>query len=266
MKKIRIDDWLVLESYFDTTEEAARYIMAGQVIVNDERVHSRAEKFDPERINARIKGKDKKYVSRGGLKLEKAIQSFNLNLVGETIVDIGSSTGGFTDCALKHGAIKSYAIDVGTNQLEYQLRIDSRVVVMEQTNFRFVTPNSFDTPPTFATIDVSFISLQLIFPTLKQILASNGQVIALIKPQFEAAREEVGNKGIVTNKNVHKAVIQRVIQFAEAEQLGAVNLIISPIKGAAGNIEYLLHLKNNVATTITFNIIESVVNDGMNKG
>ncbi|TDM04322.1 TlyA family RNA methyltransferase [Macrococcus carouselicus] len=245
MKKQRIDEWLVEREYFDSADEAKRFIMAGKVLNGHERIHSAAERINPAEVKIRIKGLNKRYVSRGGYKLEKAVEVFNLKLQNRIHVDIGSSTGGFTDCALKNGVKRSFAIDVGTNQLAYSLRIDPRVTVMEQTNFRFVTPEQFDECPDFASIDVSFISLSLIFPTLHRILALQGQVVALIKPQFEAHRDEVGERGIVNDKAVHFRVIQEVLDFAADNHFCAQDLTVSPIKGANGNVEYLLLLQHS---------------------
>jgi 23S rRNA (cytidine1920-2'-O)/16S rRNA (cytidine1409-2'-O)-methyltransferase len=260
MKKQRIDEWLVDHEYFETTDEAKRYIMAGKVFNEHERLHSAAEKINPETVKIRVKGLNKKYVSRGGYKLEKALQTFDLNITGSIHVDIGSSTGGFTDCALQNGAVKSYAIDVGTNQLAYELRIDPRVTVMEQTNFRYVTIEQFNPQPDFATIDVSFISLALIFPTLKTILREQSRIVALIKPQFEAERHEVGDKGIVTDTHVHHKVIRKVIHYAQQQQLSPLGLTTSPIKGATGNTEYLIYLTNDAAAaSISDDMIAQVV-------
>ncbi|KAA1040131.1 TlyA family RNA methyltransferase [Macrococcus equipercicus] len=260
MKKQRIDDWLVSHEYFDSVDEAKRFIMAGKVFNEHERIHSAAEKITPETVKIRVKGLNKKYVSRGGYKLEKALAAFNLDIQHKVHVDIGSSTGGFTDCALQNGALQSYAIDVGTNQLAYELRIDPRVTVMEQTNFRYVTPEQFDPRPNFATIDVSFISLGLIFKTLKTILAEQAEVVALIKPQFEAERHEVGDKGIVTDPAVHYKVIQKVLALAQHDQFFPLALTTSPIKGAAGNTEYLVYLSNTPSDTeITSDMIADVI-------
>ncbi|TDM13165.1 TlyA family RNA methyltransferase [Macrococcus lamae] len=260
MKKQRIDEWLVGHDYFDTIDEAKRYVMAGKVFNEHERIHSSAERINPETVKIRIKGLEKKYVSRGGLKLEKALTTFGLDIKKRIHIDIGSSTGGFTDCALKHGAKKSYAIDVGTNQLAYELRIDPRVTVMEQTNFRYVTREQFEPLPDFATIDVSFISLGLIFPTLKEILERPGEIVALIKPQFEADRHEVEEKGIVSDRSVHMKVIRKVIDYALQQELFPIALTTSPIKGATGNTEYLMHLSNMPAhTEITDDLIAEVV-------
>lgn len=243
MKKQRIDEWLVEREYFDTKDEAMRYIMAGKVFNGHERIHSAGERIKVESAMIRVKGLDKKYVSRGGFKLEKAVNTFQLDLHDKVHMDVGSSTGGFTDCALQHGAQMSYAIDVGTNQLAYSLRTDPRVVVMEKTNFRYVTPADLPTVPDFATVDVSFISLKHILPGLNELLSPDGQAVVLIKPQFEAHRDEVGDKGIVADPAVHMNVIQSVLNYAENEHLYCHGLTDSPIKGAAGNTEYLLLLR-----------------------
>lgn len=183
------------------------------------------------------------YVSRGGLKLEKAIQQFQLNLKDKVLLDIGASTGGFTDCALQHGARLSYALDVGYNQLAWKLRQDERVVVMERTNFRYVTPDAFPIKPEMAVIDVSFISLTLILPVLKNILVPKSDVIALIKPQFEAGKDQVGKKGIIRDAKIHEEVIIKIKEFAISEGYDVKNLAFSPITGGEGNIEFLIHLR-----------------------
>lgn len=259
MKKQRIDAWLVEREYFDSTDEAMRYIMAGKVFNGHERIHSAGERINVETAQIRVKGLDKKYVSRGGFKLEKAVEYFQLNLHGKVHMDVGSSTGGFTDCALQSGAKMSYAIDVGTNQLAYSLRVDPRVTVMEQTNFRYVTPDDLTVQPNFATVDVSFISLKHIFPGLNQLLTDNGEAVVLIKPQFEAHREDVGEKGIVTNPEVHYNVIQSVLSYAEQEGFYCHGLTDSPIKGAAGNTEYLAYFKRNFHDAPVTSYIQSVI-------
>ena len=203
------------------------------------------------------------YVSRGGLKLERALKEFSLDLKDKIMVDIGSSTGGFTDCALQNGAKLVYAVDVGTNQLVWKLRNDPRVIVKEQTNFRYATIELFENGvPSFATIDVSFISLKYIFDALKNILSSNDQVVALIKPQFEAGREDVGKKGIVKDKKIHCRVIEKVIEFARADGFILEKLTYSPITGGEGNIEFLgLFVKEGKETTIDIeNVVESAHN------
>ncbi|UOB19706.1 TlyA family RNA methyltransferase [Macrococcus armenti] len=243
MKKVRIDEWLVSQDYYDTKDSAMRAIMAGLIYNDNIRIDTAGEKINPETIKIRVKDKRKKYVSRGGLKLEKAIQSFNLNLKGKVHLDIGSSTGGFTDCALQNGVKHVYALDVGTNQLDYRLRIHPDVTVMEQTNFRYVTKDQFQPLPNFVSIDVSFISLSLIFKTLVQVVDHNAEIVALIKPQFEAHKDEV-DKGIVYDRDTHINVIKKVMHYAEDYGMTPIDITFSPISGTKGNIEYLLYLKN----------------------
>ncbi|GAA0458140.1 TlyA family RNA methyltransferase [Alkalibacillus silvisoli] len=243
MKKVRLDTLLVEQGYFDSREKAKRSIMAGLVYTDHERLDKPGVKVD-ETINIIVKGKAVPYVSRGGLKLEKAIKSFDINFHDQLIVDIGSSTGGFTDCALQHGAKASYAIDVGYNQLDWKLRQDDRVNVMERTNFRYVTKADFEHGlPSIAVTDVSFISLRLIFPVIKEIVTTNADIVALIKPQFEAGREQVGKKGIVRDRSVHKQVVLNLLQFFKEEGFVVENLDYSPITGGDGNIEFLVHAK-----------------------
>lgn len=242
LKKERIDVLLTQQGYFESRENAKRAIMAGLVLVGQERVDKPGEKFPVESLIT-IKGSVSPYVSRGGFKLEKAIKAFNLDLKGKTIIDIGSSTGGFTDCALQNGAKRSYAVDVGYNQLAWKIRQDERVVVMERTNFRHMVES--DLPfgrPEFACIDVSFISLKIILPVLKTLLQKGGEIAALIKPQFEAGREQVGKKGIIKDPKVHLQVIEDLLSFIEALELSVVGLTYSPIKGGEGNIEFLVHI------------------------
>ncbi|APH04461.1 TlyA family RNA methyltransferase [Bacillus weihaiensis] len=241
-KKERLDILLVENGLFETREKAKRAIMAGQIYGNEERLDKPGEKVSRD-VHLTIKGQSLKYVSRGGLKLEKAINEFHIDLQGKTMIDIGSSTGGFTDCALQNGAKFSYALDVGYNQLAWKLRQDDRVIVMERTNFRYVTPADFQQGlPEFASIDVSFISLKLIFPVLKTILVPNSNVVALVKPQFEAGRELVGKKGIVRDPKVHEYVLKEMMAFVLNEGYHIENLSYSPITGGDGNIEFLLHL------------------------
>ena len=241
-KKERLDVLLVERGLIDTREKAKRTIMAGLVFSNEERLEKPGEKVDRD-IPITIKGKMNPYVSRGGLKLEKALKVFDVDVSDKILLDIGASTGGFTDCALQNGAKMSYALDVGYNQLAWKLRQDERVVVMERTNFRYVTPADLNAGlPTFASIDVSFISLRLIFPVLKTLLVPNSDVVALVKPQFEAGKEQVGKKGIVRDAKVHKQVINQIVEFACNEGYDCMNLSYSPITGGEGNIEFLLHL------------------------
>jgi 23S rRNA (cytidine1920-2'-O)/16S rRNA (cytidine1409-2'-O)-methyltransferase len=244
-KKERLDVLLVERGLFESREKAKRAIMAGLVYTKEERLEKPGEKVSID-IPLEIKGNVIPYVSRGGLKLEKALQVFDVDPKGKIMIDIGSSTGGFTDCALQNGVVMSYAIDVGYNQLAWKLRQDSRVKVMERTNFRYVTPADLDGPmPNFATIDVSFISLTLILPVLKQLLVPQSDVIALIKPQFEAGKEQVGKKGIVRDPKVHKEVLNKILTFAQHEGFSVEGLSFSPITGGDGNIEFLAHLRWN---------------------
>lgn len=242
MKKERVDVLLHERGLSETREKAKRAIMAGIVFSNERRIDKPGEKIE---IDAplRIKGKDMPYVSRGGLKLEKALEVFDITVEGKTFIDIGSSTGGFTDCALQKGAVKAYAVDVGTNQLAWKLRSDERVIVMEKTNFRYCTAEDFNEgTPEFATIDVSFISLSLILPALANILKIGGDCIALVKPQFEAGRDQVGKKGIVRDKKVHVEVLETIVTFAKNIGFDVVNVDYSPITGGDGNVEFLLHI------------------------
>ncbi|MBM7651560.1 TlyA family RNA methyltransferase [Neobacillus cucumis] len=241
--KERLDVLLVDRGLIETREKAKRAIMAGLVYTNEERLDKPGEKVKVD-IPLTVKGNVLPYVSRGGLKLEKALKVFDVNVQGKVLLDIGASTGGFTDCALQNGAKMSYALDVGYNQLAWKLRQDERVVVMERTNFRYVTPADLSREmPNFATIDVSFISLTLILPVLKTLLIPGSDIIALVKPQFEAGREQVGKKGIVRDGKVHLQVIEKIINFAVKEGYAIKNLSYSPITGGDGNIEFLLHLK-----------------------
>src|SRR5690625_2907432 len=241
MGKQRLDLLLVERGLVDNQEEAKRFIMAGTVFSEQLRLDKPGLKVD-DSISITIKRKSIPYVGRGGLKLEKALTFFDIDLQNKIMVDVGSSTGGFTDCALQNGVKLSYAIDVGYNQLDWKLRNDERVIVMERTNFRYVTPDMLkEGTPNFATIDVSFISLTLILPVLKTLLEKNSDIIALIKPQFEAGRDEVGKGGIVRDPNIHKKVLEKILTFAENEGYHVYNLTYSPITGGEGNIEYLAH-------------------------
>ncbi|MGT2771753.1 TlyA family RNA methyltransferase [Streptococcus marimammalium] len=245
MPKERVDVLAYRQGLFDTREKAKRGVMAGLVIsvLNGERFDKPGEKID-ENTELKLKGEKLKYVSRGGLKLEKALQVFNLSVADKTTLDIGASTGGFTDVMLQNGANLVYAVDVGTNQLVWKLRKDVRVKSMEQYNFRYANPHDFtEKQPEFASIDVSFISLGLILPALSKILPEKGQVVALVKPQFEAGREQIGKNGIVKDRAVHEKVIISVSQFAIENSFSVKQLDFSPIQGGQGNIEFLLFLE-----------------------
>lgn len=241
MKK-RIDVLLVDFGYFASREQARRTIMAGNVFVNNQRVDKpgTAVKIDSEIL---VKGKQIPYVSRGGLKLEKAVNNFDLVLKDKVCMDIGASTGGFTDCMLQNGAVKVYSIDVGYGQLAWKLREDERVVCMERQNIRHLDESLLDPRPDFASIDVSFISLKNVLPKAWTSLKKGGRIVALIKPQFEAGREKVGKKGVVREPSTHIEVIDRVSKIAVKEGFKILDLDYSPIKGPEGNIEYLIYLE-----------------------
>ena len=239
--KERLDVLLVSKGFFDSREKAKRAIMAGLVFIGQER-YDKAGTMVPEDADIHVKGDTCPYVSRGGLKLEKSIKTWDLDLEGAVCMDIGSSTGGFTDCMLQNGASRVYALDVGTNQLAYSLRVDPRVVVMEKTNIRDLDTDSFEKLD-FISIDVSFISLNLVLPVASRLLKEGGQMVALVKPQFEAGREKVGKGGIVRDKSVHREVVENVVKYAENADLRPCGLSYSPITGAKGNIEYLLYMK-----------------------
>ncbi|SER48757.1 TlyA family RNA methyltransferase [Salipaludibacillus aurantiacus] len=242
MKKERIDVLLVEKGLIETREKAKRTIMAGLVLADGERIDKPGTKVSPD-TELRLKGEALPYVGRGGLKLKRAIEAFGLDLTDKVMLDIGASTGGFTDCALQEGARLVYALDVGYNQLAWKLRQDERVVVMERTNFRYAEPEHFiKGAPDFATIDVSFISLKLILPVLKKILAEDGQIAALIKPQFEAGRDEVGKKGIIRDKKIHLKVVEEMVRYCEQLNYTVKGLTSSPIRGGEGNIEFLIYL------------------------
>lgn len=243
MKKERVDVLLVERGLIDTREKAKRSIMAGLVYSETMRIDKPGMKIEMDKPLT-IKGDVIPYVSRGGLKLEKAIQIFELDIQNKIVLDIGASTGGFTDCSLQNGAKLVYALDVGYNQLAWKIRQDKRVVVMERTNFRYVTPADLtEGLPNFATIDVSFISLKLILPVLKTLLVQNSDIMTLVKPQFEAGRNEVGKKGIVRDPKTHQKVLEDIMNFALTEGYSVKALSHSPITGGEGNIEFLLHLK-----------------------
>lgn len=242
--KERLDLLLVRRNLADSREKAKGIIMSGIVYVDGQKEDKAGMTF-PETARIEIRGAGLKYVSRGGLKLEKAMSHFNLCLKGKTCMDVGASTGGFTDCMLQNGAVKVYSIDVGHGQLAWKLRNDPRVVCMEKTNIRYVTEKEVPEPIRFASIDVSFISLTKVLGPVKALLDDGGEVVCLIKPQFEAGKDKVGKKGVVREKSIHLEVIEAVVSFAKELGFHAAHLDFSPIKGPEGNIEYLLHLKNS---------------------
>lgn len=250
MEKERIDLLVVQQGLADSREKAKRMIMAGQIYdQNNQRYDKPGEKI-PLITELKVKGESLKYVSRGGLKLERALQIFQLDLTDKIVLDIGSSTGGFTDVSLQNGAALCYALDVGTNQLDWKLRSDKRVVVMEKVNFRYSKPEDFTNgQPEFATIDVSFISLKLILPVLKSILTTGGTVVALIKPQFEAGKEKVGKKGIVSDPKIHQEVLEKVLFLATSYGFDVKGISYSPITGGTGNIEFLAQLESSELET-----------------
>jgi len=240
--KTRLDVLLVANGLAESREKAKAIIMSGNVFVKGQREDKAGTMFE-ENVEIEVKGHTLKYVSRGGLKLEKAMEHFDLSLEGKVCMDVGSSTGGFTDCMLQNGAVKVYAVDVGTNQLAWKLRTDPRVVCMEKTNIRYVLPEHIQELSEFTSIDVAFISLTKVLLPVKHLLTADGQVVALIKPQFEAGREKVGKKGVVREKSTHLEVIEKVITYAYSIGFDILNLEFSPIKGPEGNIEYLVHLQ-----------------------
>ena len=242
--KERLDVLLVKRNLAESREKAKALIMSGIVYVNGQKEDKAGTTFE-ETAPIEVRGSTLKYVSRGGLKLEKAMDRFGVRLDGKICMDVGASTGGFADCMLQNGAVKVYSVDVGHGQLAWKLRNDERVVCMEKTNIRYVTPEDIADPIGFASIDVSFISLTKVLGPVKALLEDNGQIVCLIKPQFEAGREKVGKKGVVREPAVHLEVIDMVIDYALSIGFEALNLEFSPIKGPEGNIEYLLYLQKH---------------------
>lgn len=239
-KKNRLDVILLERGLFSSRERARASIMAGEIFVDGIRIDKCGEKIK-EDAKIEFKGEEMPYVSRGGYKLEKAINSFNINLSDKVCMDIGASTGGFTDCMLQNGAKKVFSIDVGYGQLAWKLRVDERVICMERTNFRYVTPEDMGEQVDFGSIDVSFISLEKIIPAAINILGDRGEMVALIKPQFEAGKDKVGKKGVVKEKETHKEVILKIVNFVKNLNLKIKGIQYSPIKGPEGNIEYLIY-------------------------
>ena len=243
MKK-RLDVLVFEKGFAESREKAKAIIMAGEIYVDNQKADKCGQSYN-EDVNIEFRGTAPKYVSRGGLKLEKAINNFHLDLKGKVTMDIGASTGGFTDCMLQNGAEKVYSIDVGYGQLAWKLRNDSRVVNLERTNMRKVTKEQVPDEIDFFSIDVSFISLKLLLPVARELLSENAQAVCLIKPQFEAGREKIGKKGVVRDPQVHIEVVESIYNFCLENGYSVLNLDYSPIKGPEGNIEYLIHLQKS---------------------
>lgn len=246
--KERLDVLLVKQGLADSREKAKAIIMSGNVYVDGQKEDKAGTTFQEEKVKIEVRGNTLKYVSRGGLKLEKAMNEFGLTLDGKICMDIGASTGGFTDCMLQNGAVKVYSVDVGHGQLAWKLRNDERVVCMEKTNFRYVVREDIQDDLDFASVDVSFISLTKILIPARNLLKEHGQMVCLIKPQFEAGKEKVGKKGVVREPEIHIEVIEKVISFAKEIGFAILGLEFSPIKGPEGNIEYLVYLEKTEKT------------------
>jgi 23S rRNA (cytidine1920-2'-O)/16S rRNA (cytidine1409-2'-O)-methyltransferase len=242
--KERLDVLLVKRNLTESREKAKAVIMAGIVFVDGQREDKAGSTF-ADTVEIEVKGVTAKYVSRGGFKLEKAVEQYGVILEGKVCMDVGSSTGGFTDCMLQNGANKVYAVDVGTNQLAWKLRQDERVISMEKTNIRYLEPAQIQDVMDFISIDVAFISLTKVLLPVRELLKNQGEIVCLIKPQFEAGREKVGKKGVVREQSVHIEVIERVVAYAISLGFRVLNLDYSPIKGPEGNIEYLLHIRKS---------------------
>lgn len=263
MAKERLDILLLKREFFHSREKARSAIMAGVVFVNNQKEDKPGTKFEEDSAII-VKENINPYVSRGGLKLAKAVKAFKIDLKGKVAIDIGASTGGFTDCMLKEGASKVFAIDVGYGQLAWELRNDPRVVCMERTNIRYVTSAQIGTLADFASIDVSFISLKKVLPAVIELLTVDGELVCLIKPQFEAGREKVGKHGVVREPETHREVIGFICQYVVENGFSILGLTFSPIKGPEGNIEYLLHIiKSGVRQEIEG--LENWINDVVEK-
>lgn len=262
MGKERLDVLLVERGLAESREKAKTTIMAGLVLVDGQKM-DKAGTMVKKEAGLRVLGDAIPYVSRGGLKLAKAIESFDIDLKGQIVADIGASTGGFTDCALQNGAVRVYAIDVGYGQLAWKLRCDERVVNMERTNIRYVTPEDIGESLDFVSIDVAFISLTKVLGAVRRLLKAQGEIVALIKPQFEAGRENVGKKGVVRDAGIHEQVIREIVAFSRSLPLTVLGMTYSPVKGPEGNIEYLLYLTTDMARsdTVTDEIIGQTVTE-----
>lgn len=257
-EKIRLDTAVFEAGYAESREKAKALIMAGLVYVNNQKSDKPGTNVKPDDV-IEFRGNAPKYVSRGGLKLEKAVDNFGFSLNGALCADIGASTGGFTDCMLQNGACKVYAIDVGYGQLAWKLRTDDRVINLERTNFRYVTKEQIPDELDFCSVDVSFISLALIVPQMKNIMKHNAQAVCLIKPQFEAGKDKVGKKGVVREPEIHIEVIEKVLSIVAENGFSVLHLDFSPIKGPEGNIEYLIHIINDGNKTISPQVNYKVV-------
>ncbi len=263
-EKLRLDVALVEGGFCESREKAKALIMSGIVFVNNQKSDKAGTTVKVDDI-IEVRGETLKYVSRGGLKLEKAMNSFSITLDGFICADIGASTGGFTDCMLQNGAIKVYSIDVGYGQLAWKLRTDERVINLERTNFRYVTTEQVPDPLDFASVDVSFISLSHILPVMRELLKENGKAVCLIKPQFEAGKENVGKKGVVRDKNVHISVVENILNLCLKNKFSVLGLDFSPIKGPEGNIEYLCFIEKTETPEILTEITaEQVVENSYN--
>lgn len=260
MKKERLDVLLVEQGFAPSREKAKRIIMTGVVYVENEIIDKCGTKIDVSK-EILVKGNPLPYVSRGGLKLEKALKEFPITVDGKVALDIGASTGGFSDCMIQNGAKKIYAIDVGYGQLDWKIRSDEKVVPMDRTNIRYVTQEDIGELAEFASIDVSFISLKLVLPVVKKLTDENVDIIALIKPQFEAGRDKVGKKGVIKDKKVHKDVIRDIYTFCKEIDLNIAGLTYSPVKGAEGNREYLAHITKGLSDMDIDKLIEEVVEE-----
>lgn len=261
MAKIRLDNLLLARGMAPSREKARALILAGEVKVNDLRVDKPGTGVNEEAAITVASGRPR-YVSRGGLKLEKAIGEFAIDFEGQTVLDVGASTGGYTDCALQHGAKQVFAVDVGYGQLDWTLRNDPRVVCLEKTNIRYFKPEQIGRQVDIITIDVSFISTVLVFPVIKKMLTAEGNIISLIKPQFEAGRDKVGKKGVVRDRETHREVLLKCIAAAANEELNCAGVTYSPITGPQGNIEFFLHLrKKNVVPRLEIDKTVAMVID-----
>ena len=267
MKK-RLDMLMMERALAPSREKAKAYIMAGDVYVDGQKEDKAGTMF-PETVKIEVRGNTLPYVSRGGLKLEKAMKNFDVTLDGKVCMDVGASTGGFTDCMLQNGAVKVYSIDVGYGQLDWKLRNDPRVVCMEKTNIRYVVPENLEGPADFSSIDVSFISLTKVLLPVRNLLTDEGEIVCLIKPQFEAGREKVGKKGVVRDPAVHQEVIEKVRDYAMSIFMEPCHLSFSPIKGPEGNIEYLVYIRKteegSMADTVDIHAVVEAAHGELDK-